>query len=188
MKDQIIARGVQTPRVLDAMRKVPRHLFVPKSLRFLAYRDHPLPIGYGQTISQPYIVAFMSEVLNLSSGERVLEVGTGSGYQAAILAELCKEVYSIEIIEKLAIKAQATLERLGYGNVQVRVGDGYKGWSEKAPFDAVIVTCAPESIPGPLIHQLKEGGRMIIPVGAQGTVQKLVSATKKGEDFRLGRL
>jgi len=177
--DQIISRGVLSPRVLKAMREVPRHLFVPKALRALAYRDHPLPIGYGQTISQPYIVAFMSEALNLRPGERVLEVGTGSGYQAAVLSELGGEVYTIEIIEKLAKRAQKILDRLDYDKIRVKIGDGYKGWPEKAPFDAVIVTCAPETIPDPLVRQLKEGGRMIIPVGGQGTAQRLVGATKK---------
>ncbi len=180
VEEQIIARGSKSPPVLEAMMEVPRHLFVPKVLRPSAYSDRPLPIGFGQTISQPYIVAFMSEILNLSSGEKILEVGTGSGYQAAVLARLGVEVYTIEIIEELAIKAQERLKRLGYDNVHVKAGDGYKGWPEKAPFDAVIVTCAPESIPDALVSQLKEGGRIIIPVGAQGTIQKLVSGIKEG--------
>lgn len=177
---QIIDRGVNDPDVIKAMRKVPRHLFVPRKNRAFSYGDHPLPIGEGQTISQPYIVAFMTEALELKPGERVLEIGTGSGYQAAILAELINEVYSIEIIEALGIRAQETLGKLGYKNVHIKIGDGHKGWPQKAPFDAIIVTCAPEQIPRPLVEQLKEGGRMIIPVGREGAVQKLVRAVKKG--------
>ncbi len=176
---QIAAMGIEDPRVLEAMRKVPRHLFVPERYRALSYRDHPLPIGEDQTISQPYIVAFMTEALNLRPEDRVLEIGTGSGYQAAILAELVKEVYTIEIIEKLGKRARQTLDTLGYKNIWVKIGDGYKGWPENAPFDAIIVTCAPEQIPEALVRQLDEGGRMIIPVGRQGTVQKLVRAVKK---------
>ena len=179
VKQQIMARGVEDPRVLEAMRKVPRHLFVPEKYRAFSYRDHPLPIGEDQTISQPYIVAFMTEALNLRPEDRVLEIGTGSGYQAAILAELVKEVYTIEIIEKLGKRARQTLNALGYKNIWVKIGDGYKGWPENAPFDAIIVTCAPEQIPEALVRQLDEGGRMIIPVGRQGTVQKLVRAVKK---------
>ena len=177
---QIIDRGVNDPDVIKAMREVPRHLFVPRKNRAFSYSDHPLPIGEGQTISQPYIVAFMTEALKLRPGERVLEIGTGSGYQAAILAELIDEVYSIEIIEALGKKARETLEKLGYKNVHIKIGDGHKGWPQKAPFDAIIVTCAPEQIPRPLVEQLKEGGRMIIPVGRKGAVQKLVRAVKKG--------
>jgi protein-L-isoaspartate(D-aspartate) O-methyltransferase len=161
------------------MKKVPRHVFVPPRNKAHSYGDHPLPIGHGQTISQPYIVAFMTEVLKLKPNYRVLEIGTGSGYQAAILAELVKTVYTIEIIEKLGQRATQTLAGLGYTNVHVKIGDGYKGWPEKAPFEAIIVTCAPERIPKPLIQQLKEGGRMIIPVGKAGTIQKLVMAIKK---------
>jgi len=177
---QIIDRGVNDPDVIKAMRKVPRHLFVPQKNRAFSYGDHPLPIGEGQTISQPYIVAFMTEALKLKPGEKVLEVGTGSGYQAAILAELIDEVYSIEIIEALGKRAQETLGKLGYKNVHIKIGDGHKGWAQKAPFDAIIVTCAPEQIPRPLVEQLKEGGRMIIPVGRVGTVQKLVRGVKTG--------
>ena len=161
------------------LRKVPRDLFVPQKNRAFSYADHPL-IGEGQTISQPYIVAFMTEALKLKPGERVLEIGTGSGYQAAILAELITEVYSIEIIEALGTRAQETLGKLGYKNVHIKIGDGHKGWAQKAPFDAIIVTCAPEQIPRPLVEQLKEGGRMIIPVGRVGTVQKLVRGVKTG--------
>jgi len=162
---QIQGRDVSDPRVLAAMRKVPRHRFVPERLRKEAYGDYPLPIGEGQTISQPYIVGIMSELMKLTGGERVLEVGTGSGYQAAVLAELAKEVYSIEILEPLARRATATLRELGYGGVYVRTGDGYLGWPEAAPFDAIIVTAAPDHIPQPLVDQLKVGGRLVIPVG-----------------------
>ena len=179
VKQQIMARGVEDPRVLEAMRKVPRHLFVPEKYRAFSYRDHPLPIGQGQTISQPYIVAFMTEALDLKPDEKVLEIGTGSGYQAAILAELVKEVYTIEIVEKLGKRARQTLEMLGYKNIHVKIGDGYKGWPEKAPFDAVIVTCAPERIPEALVQQLNDGGRMIIPVGRAGAIQELIRAVKK---------
>ena len=178
---QIEARGVTDPAVLKAMKKVPRHLFVPIKNRKHAYGDYPLPIGKGQTISQPYIVAFMTAALNPEPQSRVLEIGTGSGYQAAILAELGCEVYSIEIIGSLAERAGETLNRLGYGNVHIKIGDGHKGWSEEAPFDAIIVTCAPEKIPPALIQQLKEGGRLIIPVGKTGGVQQMVLARKKGD-------
>lgn len=179
VRKQIMARGVEDPEVLKAMRKVPRHLFVPERYRAFSYRDHPLPIGQDQTISQPYIVAFMTEALDLKPNDRVLEIGTGSGYQAAVLAEIVREVYTIEIIEELGKRARKTLEILGYKNIRVKIGDGYKGWPEKAPFDAVIVTCAPERIPKALIEQLKEGGRMIIPVGGAGAIQRLVRAVKK---------
>ena len=178
---QVIDRGVNDPDVIKAMREVPRHLFVPRKNRAFSYADHPLPIGKGQTISQPYIVAFMTEALKLRPGERVLEIGTGSGYQAAILAELINEVYSIEIIEPLGKSARETLEKLGYKNVHIKIGDGHKGWPQKAPFDAIIVTCAPEQIPRPLVEQLREGGRIIIPVGRKGAVQKLVRAVKTGK-------
>ncbi len=165
VETQIKARGVKDHRVLAAMLKVERHVFVPKDLQTSAYSDQPLPIGEGQTISQPYIVAIMTELLELRGEERVLEVGTGSGYQAAILAELAKEVYTIDIIEKLATSAEKLLNEMGYKNIEVKAGDGYLGWPEAAPFDAIIVTCAPDHIPKPLLDQLGEGGRMVIPVG-----------------------
>jgi protein-L-isoaspartate(D-aspartate) O-methyltransferase len=158
-------RGIRDARVLHAMQSVPRHEFVPAELRDAAYGDYPLPIGHGQTISQPFIVAFMTETLRLQPGDRVLEIGTGSGYQAAVLARLVREVYTIEIIEPLARRAQADLARLGFTNVFVRAGDGFLGWPEHAPFDAIMVTCAPTRVPAPLVQQLKDGGRMVIPVG-----------------------
>lgn len=170
---------IRDARVLETMGEVPRHLFVPKSLRAFAYRNAPLPIGHGQTISQPFIVAFMTEQLKPKETDRVLEIGTGSGYQAAVLSKLVKEVCSIEIVEPLANRAKEVLERLEYDNIKLKTGDGYKGWPEEAPFDAVIVTCAPDQVPKPLVDQLKEGGRMIIPVGDEGTVQELVLLEKK---------
>ena len=165
VRRQIEARDVRDPRVLKAMRSVPRHLFVPPSLRSHAYDDTPLPIGHEQTISQPYIVAFMSEALELKPDHRVLEIGTGSGYQAAVLAELAREVYSIEIVEPLAREAEQRLKQLGYSNIKLRVGDGYRGWPEAAPFDAIMVTAAPDHVPPALIEQLAEGGRLVLPVG-----------------------
>lgn len=165
VKTQIEARGIKDERVLEAMRKIERHKFVPQGLERLAYEDDPLPIGEGQTISQPYIVALMTELLKLKGDEKILEIGTGSGYQAAILAELVKEVYTIEILSGLASKAEKLLQEMGYKNIKVKIGDGYLGWPEFAPFDAIIVTCAPEEIPQPLIEQLAEGGRLVIPVG-----------------------
>jgi protein-L-isoaspartate(D-aspartate) O-methyltransferase len=158
-------RNITNALVLAAMGKVPRHEFVPERLRYQAYEDCPLPIGHGQTISQPYIVAFMTEQLQPKPTDKVLEIGTGSGYQAAVLAELVAKVYTVEILEDLATRAAADLKRLGYTNVYVRAGDGYKGWPEAAPFDAIIVTCAPERVPPPLVEQLKDGGRLIFPVG-----------------------
>lgn len=181
VREQIAApgRSVTDAKVLAAMRTVPRHEFVPEVERPLAYQDRPLPIGFGQTISQPYIVALMTEKLALRPTDRVLEIGTGSGYQAAVLAEIVPEVYTIEIIEPLARRATADLVRLGYTNVFVRVGDGYQGWPEAAPFDAIIVTCAPEHVPPPLVEQLRDGGRMIIPVGG-GLDQQLILLRKQG--------
>ena len=179
--EQLKARGIRDDRVLAAMDKVPREEFVPQDSRAASYTDQPLPIGYGQTISQPYIVAFMTEQLRPSSSDRVLEIGTGSGYQASVLAGLVAEVYSIEIIEPLAKTAEATLQHLGYKNVHVKVGDGYKGWPENAPFDAVIVTCAPDHVPQPLVGQMKEGGRMIIPVGGPGEQELYLLEKKNGQ-------
>ena len=172
-------RDITNARVLVAMGKVPRHEFVPAPQRAQAYEDRPLPIGDGQTISQPFIVAFMTERLEPKPTDRVLEIGTGSGYQAAVLAELVAHVYTIEIVEDLAKRAAADLKRLGYTNVTVRAGDGYQGWAEAAPFDAVIVTCAPERVPQPLINQLKNGGRLIIPIGSSWN-QELVLLRKRG--------
>ena len=169
---QIAARGVRDPRVLRALREVPRERFVPDDVRELAFEDSPLPIGHGQTISQPYIVAYMTEALALEGDEKVLEIGTGSGYQAAVLAELVPEVFTIEIVAPIAERARETLVELGYDNVHVRAGDGYRGWPEEAPFDAIILTAAPEEVPEPLLEQLAVGGRMILPLG--GGSQELV--------------
>jgi protein-L-isoaspartate(D-aspartate) O-methyltransferase len=177
---QIRARGVSDPRVLDAMESVPRHLFVPEGLRRGAYSDEPLPIGDGQTISQPYIVAYMTEALGLEGDERVLEVGTGSGYQAAVLARLAAEVFTVELIEGLAQKAQDILRSLGIGNVRFRVGDGSKGWPEEAPFDGIIVTAAAARVPAALEAQLGPSGTMVIPVGIDYQELLLIRKTKKG--------
>jgi protein-L-isoaspartate(D-aspartate) O-methyltransferase len=175
---QIRARDVEDPRVLEAMRSVPRHRFVPQDLAAFAYDDRPLAIGRGQTISQPYIVAYMSELLAAAPHHRVLEVGTGSGYQAAVLAKLAKEVFTIEIVPELARKAAQTLKELGFTNVHVREGDGYAGWPEHAPFDRIMVTAAPEKIPQPLIDQLAAGGRLVIPVGEQHDTQWMTVVDK----------
>jgi protein-L-isoaspartate(D-aspartate) O-methyltransferase len=178
---QIASRGVRDAKTLAAMRSVPRHEFVPAASRREAYDDHPVPIGHGQTISQPYIVGFMTEALLLRGGERVLEVGTGSGYQAAVLSRIAAQVFSIEIVAPLAEESSDRLRRLGYGNVHVRAGDGYQGWPEEAPFDAVIVTAAAPRIPEPLKRQLRDGGRLIVPVGEDA--QELVLVTRRGESF-----
>ncbi len=177
---QLQARDVRDPRVLDAMRKVPRHLFVPEAERDGAYGDYPLPIGYGQTISQPYIVGFMTQAIDVRPTDRVLEIGTGSGYQAAILGELAKEVYTIEIVDELAARARKTLASLGYMNIQVRAGNGYLGWPEQAPFDRIMVTAAPEEVPPALVEQLKTGGLMAIPVGDVIQELRILRKTDKG--------
>jgi len=187
VSSQVEARGVLDPRVLKAMRAVPRHEFVPPGLLGEAYNDGPLPIGQGQTISQPYIVAFMTEALGLKPGDKVLEVGTGSGYQAAVLAAITPNVYSVEIVCELERAARERLNRLGYGSVKTRCADGYAGWPEEAPFDAIILTAAPEDIPRPLLEQLAEGGRLVAPVGGRG-YQELVRVRRKGREFLTERL
>jgi protein-L-isoaspartate(D-aspartate) O-methyltransferase len=184
---QLSGRDITDALVLKAMETVPRHEFVPDAYVKQAYNDHPLPIGYGQTISQPYIVAIMTQLLGLQRSSKVLEIGTGSGYQAAILAELVDQVYSVEVIEALCTEATDRLARLGYKNVEVRCGDGYYGWEEHAPFDAIIVTCAPDHIPQPLVDQLADGGRMVIPVGPPGAYQVLWSVTREGEQVKTER-
>ncbi|MBI9037071.1 MAG: protein-L-isoaspartate(D-aspartate) O-methyltransferase [Bacteroidales bacterium] len=176
--EQIELRGINDRAVLNAMRKVPRHKFVPDIYIEYSYNDYPLPIGEGQTISQPYIVAFMTDELKLEPTDKVLEIGTGSGYQAAVLAEICDTVYTIEIFESLGNKAKKLLRKLNYENIKIKIGDGYKGWLEFSPFDVIIVTCSPTEIPQALIDQLKEGGRMIIPVGTKNN-QNLVLLKKK---------
>jgi protein-L-isoaspartate(D-aspartate) O-methyltransferase len=177
--DQIESRGVRDPRVLDAMREVPRHLFIPASQREEAHDDHPLPIGHGQTISQPYIVALMTELARPASGEKALEVGTGSGYQAAVLSRLVGKVFTIEIVEPLGRSAEKRLAEMGYANVRVRVGDGYEGWPEEAPFDVILVTAAPDHVPPALVRQLAPGGRLVIPVGPVHRIQSLQLLEKR---------
>ena len=179
VKHQISDRGIGDREVLKAMRKVPRHLFVPAEYQNEAYNDNPLPIGYGQTISQPYIVAYMTEVSRPEKKKKALEIGTGSGYQAAILADIVDSVYTIEIVPELAAESKARLKTLGYNNVIVRAGDGYNGWAQHAPFDIIIVTAAISEVPKPLSDQLAENGRMVIPVGEQGSVQELILLIKK---------
>jgi protein-L-isoaspartate(D-aspartate) O-methyltransferase len=177
---QILPRGIRSPAVITAMRRVPRHEFIPETHGDMAYDDQPVPIGYGQTISQPAVVAYMTEALELKGTEKVLEVGTGSGYQAAVLAEIAPRVLSVEIIEPLGRQAAETLARLGYVNVTVRVGDGHRGWPEEAPFDAIVVTAAPEQVPQPLLDQLAVGGRLIVPVGKGSQNLVLIRRTKYG--------
>ena len=179
VSEQIEKRGISSLSTLKAMRKVPRHLFVPAGYQSSAYMDSPLPIGYKQTISQPYIVAYMTDALQLNKKDKVLEIGTGSGYQAAVLGEIVDEVYTIEIVEPLGKRAKILLTSLGYDNVNVKVGDGFHGWPEAAPFDAIVVTAGAEEIPQPLIDQLAEGGKMIIPVGPHGGVRMLQLVTKR---------
>jgi protein-L-isoaspartate(D-aspartate) O-methyltransferase len=178
--EQLRQRGISDARVLDVMRKVPRHLFVPESVRPLAYADRPLPIGHGQTISQPFIVAYMTDALGVARTHRVLEIGTGSGYQAAVLAHLAREVYTVEIVPELARRASALLESLGYSNVYIREGDGYAGWPAHAPFDRIIVTAAPEQVPQALIDQLANEGRLVIPVGTSEQWLTLIEKTTNG--------
>jgi protein-L-isoaspartate(D-aspartate) O-methyltransferase len=177
---QIRARGIRDQAVLEALKKTPRHRFVPETYRHLSYEDHPLPIGQNQTISQPFIVAYMTEAAEISPQDKVLEIGTGSGYQAAILGEIAKEVYSIEIIPELAERARQTLGELGYKNIQVRAGNGYLGWPEHAPFDAIIVTAAPDEIPKALVEQLAVNGKMVIPVGVGDQEMVIITKTKDG--------
>jgi protein-L-isoaspartate(D-aspartate) O-methyltransferase len=187
--DTFVAPVVENERVIAAMRAVPRHSFVPIESLDLAYNDHPLPIGYGQTISQPSLVAMMTELLELEPGDRVLEIGTGSGYQAAILREMTDEVYTVEIIPELAQSAGQVLDALGYGDIQVNRRDGYFGWEEFAPYDAIIVTAAPDHLPTPLTQQLDpDGGRMVIPIGPVGDVQTLWLVTRSGDDVDMQRL
>lgn len=183
---QIAGRGIKNAKVLDAMRKVPRHVFVPEELKGFAYADEPLPIGEGQTISQPYIVAYMTEMLELRGAERVLEVGTGSGYQSAILAEIVKEVFTIEVVAALSERAQEVLKSLGYINIQFKIGDGTRGWKDFAPYEAIMVTAAPGSVPKALQEQLQIGGRMIIPVGVD--YQELVLVRREEKTFKETRL
>jgi len=188
VEEQIAGRGIKDSRILDAMRKIPRHLFVDSSLKGRAYGDHPLPIGEGQTISQPYVVAWMTEALKLKSSDRVLEIGTGSGYQAAVLAEIVKQVYTVEIREGLKGTADKLLNELGYKNIKTKYGDGYYGWEQYAPFDAIIITASANHIPPPLIKQLKEGGRLIIPLGSTLYYQTLTYVTKNNNELNVEQM
>ena len=187
VEDQLRGRDIVDPEVLEAMGRVPRHRFVPEALRFRAYADHPLPIGSGQTISQPYIVALMTQLAEVEPGDVVLEVGTGSGYQAAVLSDIVKEVYTIEIVPELAETAKARLAELAYRNVTVRTGDGYLGWKEKAPFDAILVTAAPPEVPPPLVEQLAPGAILVIPVGEEGRTQSLLRIQKTADGSTVTR-
>jgi len=184
VEDQIISRGIRDSAVINAMLRIPRHEFVPGKFRESAYNDSPIPIGRGQTISQPYIVALMSEILRPAPGRKILEVGTGSGYQTAILAETGAEVYTIEIIPEIAERTRLLLEKLGYADINFRIGDGYSGWEENAPYDGIIVTAAPGNVPEALVSQLKEGGRMVIPVGGEEQELLLIEKSEKGVAYR----
>lgn len=186
VRTQLESRGIKDEKVLDAMRSVPRHMFVPENVLSHAYSDEPLPIGEGQTISQPYIVAYMTETLSLEEGNRVLEIGTGSGYQTAILAEIARQIFTVELVESLSHRAQEVLKKLRYTNIQYKIGDGTYGWEERSPFDAIIVTAAPDNIPPYLEEQLKVGGRMVIPVGA--AIQELVSVIRGKKKFNRKKL
>lgn len=188
VEQQIEARGITNSQVLAAMRSVPRHQFVPGDQRSQAYADHPLPIGYGQTISQPYIVALMTDKLNIEPGDKVLEIGTGSGYQAAVLAEITDEVYTVEIIPELAERAATTLRETGYTDVRTLQADGYYGWPDHTPYDAIVVTAAPDHVPQPLVQQLKDGGRLVIPVGPPGGYQTLWQVTRRGDEVETENL
>jgi len=183
VRDQLVPRGIHHPGVLDALGRVPRHAFVPEAIRSLAYEDTPLPIGFGQTLSQPFVVAFMTQALEPQPTDRVLEIGTGSGYHAAVISTLVRHVYTIERLEPLARRAEGDLQRLGFRNIHVRCGDGYLGWPEEAPFDAILVTCAPTEVPRALTDQLREGGRMVIPVGGP-EAQDLVLLRKVGGELQ----
>lgn len=185
---QIRSRGVSDDRVLRAMNAVPRHYFVPKNLFRQAYADHPLPIGQGQTISQPYIVALMTEILDLEPEDTVLEIGTGSGYQAAILSEIAKTVYTVEIKDKLCENASNLLKHIGFSNIHARCGDGYFGWTDAAPFDAIMITAAVDHVPPPLLEQLKDGGRLVLPLGNPFSFQNLVLVTKHGQDYTVKQI
>jgi len=180
VEEQIIARDIDDPRIIEVMSSIPRHLFVPPESAKLAYEDYPVRIGYEQTISQPYIVAYMTEAVQLTSEDKVLEIGTGSGYQAAVLAEIVKEVYSIEIIKELAVQARKTLDELKYTNIHIKHGDGYQGWKRHAPYDVIIVTAAPKEVPHKLVDQLAIGGRMIIPIGSFNQELYLITKTREG--------
>ena len=184
IESQLMERGIAEDRVLDAMRRVPRHLFVPNEVQAQAYADHAVQIGFGQTISQPYIVALMAELLDLEPGDRVLEIGTGSGYLAAVLSLLADEVYTIEILDTLGERARGQLKDLRFDNVHVRIGDGYQGWPDEAPFDAIVLTAAPETIPQPLVDQLEVGGRMVVPVGSFFQDLQLIIKTEDGLERR----